>query len=464
MTNTMIDLPGVTPAKPESREKKIGDLLARSFAHCPSRSRPIIPIPPQNLSEGYTDRGFKAFLQNRFQIDSGIAGQLYQMWLMHPAPLVREVELRPDKPLHYFQDERGAFVNMYMPPRHVAGNGDVEIFLRFIQHLIPGLQERTWFLRWLAYKFQHPAERMVAILFVAHAEFGTGRGTLFKLLGRLFGDAYVRTIPYRIFTGESSQGQFVNWAAESLIVCIGELAARDGAGKYAANRETYERVKDIVDTTADTMEIVAKGIPSAKRRVFFSTILATNNKDAMALPADDRRFTVISNGERMSEALRRDVNAMIADPSAVGGIAEYLATMNVSGFDPFVPIQTDIKDEMVETHVTPLEQIVEDVLSGLKGACFIPQQIECLLSGKISPQLQTGIPNVVRSLSHRVKGGNDRLEIGGRKYTVFAKSKQAAAVWREKANALIIQEVLLNGPLSPVVPLFPQLPGSSAPL
>jgi hypothetical protein len=238
-------LPGVTPKPPESREQQIGDALKNAFAHCPSRAKPIIPIPPQTLSEGYTDRAFKALLQNRFQIDSGTAGQLYQMWLMHPAYLVREVELRPDKGFGLFSDERGLFVNMYQPPTHPTGTGDVEVFLRFLQHLIPDPRERAWFLRWMAYKFQNPSERMVAVLFVAHAEFGTGRGTLFKMLGKLFGDAYVRTIPYRIFTGESSQGQFVNWAAESLIICIGELAARDGVGKYASNRETYERVKTL---------------------------------------------------------------------------------------------------------------------------------------------------------------------------------------------------------------------------
>jgi hypothetical protein len=195
------------------------------------------------------------------------------------------------------------------------------------------------------------------------------------------------------------------------------------------------------------MEIVAKGLPSAKRRVFFSTVMATNNKDAMALPADDRRFSVLSNGERMSEELRRDVNAVINDPAAIGSIADHLATMNVSSFDPFVPLATDIKNEMVETHVTPLEQIVEEVVAAFSGLCFTSSQVEVALAGKASPQFQSGIPNVVRKLFHRVKGGNDRLEIDGKKFTVFAKTRQAATAWKERDNALIGAEISKNGPL-----------------
>lgn len=452
------------------------DYLADNFAFCPSRAKPIIPIPPKTLGDGYSEKNFKMLIQANFKLVPAEASAQVALWLHHKKlRTVEEIEMRPDKPLGFFRDDRGAFLNMYRPPNHPTVTDEydwaVDLFQEFLVHLIPDAAERNWFTHWLAHKFQNPASRGVGVIMVAaYGVYGAGRGTLFKLIEALFGFDFVRTIPWPILAGEGGQGQFNSWAAEAVVVCVDEIGKKEGAGRHSANREIFERLKTRVDPTLTQMDINAKNFSPVKRPVFFSTICATNNKDAVAIPAGDRRFTVIENGDKLSESMAVRMEAMRKDPHAVAAVAAYLASIEVSGFNSFKPLETDLKSEMTDAFVSPLEEMITEVVAEFPGDLFTTQQVEMAIRRKqdvMSAERWTTkvISTALTNNYPTVRARNSRLERNGKKFTVFAKTRDGRSRWEFKPNDAIAAEGERNGKLDPdflsEAQSLPLLPGMS---
>jgi hypothetical protein len=113
-----------------------------------------------------------------------------------------------------------------VPARH-RGEGEVDTYLEFIEHLLPVSVERTYFHDWSAHKYQYPGVPGHVVVMIATTDSGeeqqgTGRGTLFKILERLWGQRYVAHIDFNILTGTSAQGVYTDWLANSVLICVDE--------------------------------------------------------------------------------------------------------------------------------------------------------------------------------------------------------------------------------------------------
>ena len=84
--------------------------------------------------------------------------------------------------------ERGGlnYANQFfgLPEPEPARAADIDLMRRFMEHLIPSDEERTWLWQWLAAKYQQPWLRNCAVMFLAENVQGTGRGLLFSILNR----------------------------------------------------------------------------------------------------------------------------------------------------------------------------------------------------------------------------------------------------------------------------------------
>src|SRR5690606_37488122 len=110
------------------------------------------------------------------------------VWLRHERLIVVDgLRMRPDQPRPTFEDNGRRYVNCYDPPLHLSEGGCAQAGVEFLEHLIPDDEERRWFTQWLAFKLRYPHIPGPAVVMVAHKTFGTGRGTLGVLLGKLFG-------------------------------------------------------------------------------------------------------------------------------------------------------------------------------------------------------------------------------------------------------------------------------------
>ena len=154
---------------------------------------------------------------------------------------------------------------------------------------MPDEAERKWLWHWLAHKARRPWVPMVAVIMVAEA-FGSGRGTLFDILELLFGKTYVVPCSFGELTGRSAMARFNARMADALFAVVNEAVDEDGH-QQAQRRLAYEALKNAVDPSPTARRrFEAKGQHASAQRSAMSVIIATQHRDVVKLPRDDRRF------------------------------------------------------------------------------------------------------------------------------------------------------------------------------
>ena len=81
----------------------------------------------------------------------------------------------------------------------------------------------------------------------------------------------------------------------------------------------------------------------------------------MAIPHDDRRFTVLRNGRPMVEEERKAMEAWLVDPASPGALAALLSTRDLAGFDMYIPLRTAAKADMAEMALSDVDELMEDL-------------------------------------------------------------------------------------------------------
>jgi hypothetical protein len=316
--------------------------------------------------------GFQRLFRRWHQVRVGDRGGQHldyatSAWELHRSRInVRGFRMHPGASFPLFCDDCGdIYKNTYQPPRH-EGDGDLAVWEAFITHLLPDPVEREWFLDWLAHKFQHPEIPSVAVIMVAvDAEgrpvYGAGRGMLKDILSRLFGWSYVRPIDFDVFNGRSAQGVYTDWAAYALIVFVSESRDSVDAGRWAERRAVYERIKEVVDPRPVLRTFTSKGKPAFQGVAYASYLIASNNGDAVQIPAGDRRITALRNGPSMTESMAQALDAWMNVPGNIAALARMLAARNLSEFDAYSPLPTATKAVMQELALSEMDEWLIDV-------------------------------------------------------------------------------------------------------
>lgn len=181
------------------------------------------------------------------------------------------------------------FVNLFTIPEWGYGPIDqrhVDTFTQYLDYLIPEESDREYFLSWIAAKCQDMSFRGAAIVMVAKQQ-GVGRSTLADMIKTLLGATNVADVPFKDMVGDSD---FNEWQEKPFIVSEETLSG--DASKFFNN---YEKLKTLVDPRSRGITINPKfGI---KREVMAhsSYLFLTNHVNALAIPAEDRRFYVMNN-------------------------------------------------------------------------------------------------------------------------------------------------------------------------
>jgi hypothetical protein len=242
---------------------------------------------------------------------------------------------------------------------------------------VPDERERAWLVMWLAAKVQRPWLPNCGVIMVAEKQ-GVGRGTLFDMLGGIFGARHVRPVSAVELIGGGSQSQYTAWLENALVVTCDEVLAGDDSGGAMAwkRREVYERLKAMVDPRPRRVSIVRKGLPNNDADVFASFLLATNNVNALPLSPDDRRFAVITNADVKLEdragALEmlepwRDENGGFG-VGFCGAVGAWLRGVAVSwGEVRESPRWMAGRERMLQANESDLDGVLENVLRKIEG-------------------------------------------------------------------------------------------------
>lgn len=443
--------------------------IMETYAFCPARQKAIVPLWADDPDAGLTVTAFRQMMQPYAATIEGPRGgskkvSPVDLWMCSASRvLVEGLRMRPDQPRPIYEEDGRTYINVYAPPLHDEEGGEVSGGLELLAQLLPDPDERHWFTQWLAYKMREPFVPGPAVIMVAANTFGTGRGTLARLLERLFGSRYTRSIPFHIFAGQSYQSQYNDWLVSSVVVFVNESSNTEGSqSTYRTKTNTYEHLKETVDPRARSVHVVRKGENAFDANTYASFIIATNNRDALPLPPDDRRFAVLTNGQPRDVAFWDRVNKWMESDANIAAFARWLGEYDLAGYSPYdPPIMTEAKRTMIELGGTDIDRAFSEALGDMVGEVVCAEQvIERMKTLKVErgyEYVDGWQPIVKRLAQNRLTRIGERggafwlVPYNGQQVHAYVVSPSLASFWSSATPAEVLEEMKRNEAAGDVV-------------
>lgn len=303
--------------------------------------------------------------------------RLFDMWKQDAHRLAAtSAQMRPDMPRPFFTEDNQLVLNTYRPVRHDGVYGDAGTGLDMLARLLPVPEELRFFKQWLSHKIQYPAESGQAIVMVASDEFGTGRGSLFSLLRRVFGARYVESVDFKTISGQTSQSQYNEWRADNLLITVNEAQDTSGGSRWQNRNTAYEALKDIVDPGEKHFRVARKSVKNGKGVSYISLIVATNHSDALVIPSKDRRFAVLENGLPQPQEYWDQFHKWMRQEENVSAFVRSILAVDLAGYSPHTaPPMTRAKLDMIEAGASDIDRVMEEVLNAMPGRLAVKDQV-----------------------------------------------------------------------------------------
>ncbi len=429
--------------QPTDRALVAATKMLQTYAYCAHPAPLIYPLDARSLDAGLTIPAMRFRMMPNCDVETGQRGG---RTVTNPLDIfmgseqrieVAGARLRPDQPARLYEEDGKKWINIYHPPVHDATGGSPDVGITFLEHLLPDPDERRWFSQWLGYKLRHPHVPGPAVLMVAR-NFGTGRGTLGTLVSKLMGAEYVTTLPFHMFAGKSYQSQYDDWGAETLMAVITEASEAGDTSKFVAKHDTYTHIKSLVEPSADGTRRYVSKKQHFRAKAFTSYLIATNDVDALPIPAHDRRFAVLSNGDAGDPEFWIMVNRWMADPANVAAFYHYLCAVDMTGYSPFeAPPKTEAQVMMAALGRSALDHCIDEAFARLLSPAYTVEQIARLVEIISREDDTLELPDHWRKIirrevikrSYRVgvpNGINWQPLINGTRTAVFARTKKDA--------------------------------------
>lgn len=379
---------------------------------------------------------------------------LHELWMRSERRKnVVSFGMRPDRSYPFYEEDGGTHFNTYRP-NELPTNGDASVGYDLLQHLLPIEEERIYFMQWLGYKLLHPEVRGPGIIMVANDTFGTGRGTLIKIIQSMFAPHLSRIIDFETLTGKGTQGQYNEWLADAVLVAVNEAQEANNTSKWQVRQNAYEHLKNIVDPGHHDIYVKRKGLGNYQGKTYASVLVMTNHMDSMVLPQNDRRFAILENGSVQSQEYWDRIHDWRSNPSNIGAFAAALRQTDMAGYNPFVaPPMTHAKRDMVDAGESALDKAVEHIISGFKGPLLAREQLMLALedykadySVEFPDEWRKSVDKIFSRRTRTMPEGMDRVMSEGKYHFVRLLDRTRAPVYANEAEML--RDLLVNGPLS----------------
>jgi hypothetical protein len=246
--------------------------------------------------------------------------------------------------------------NLYRPPTIETGDAaKADLWKDHIRRVYP--DEMNHIVRWLAHRVQKPNEKINHALVLGGSQ-GIGKDTLLEPVKHAVG-------PWN-FTEVSPQqvtGRF-NGFLKSVILRISEARDLGDVDRYAF----YERMKSVIAAPPDVHRVDEKNLREHAVPNVTGVIVTTNYADGLYLPIEDRRHCVA-----WSQSVKEEFKANYWNDiwrwyqnGGIGHVAAYLATVDLSSFDPKAPPPKTVGwSMMVDSNRAPEDAELTDVIDNL---------------------------------------------------------------------------------------------------
>ena len=250
--------------------------------------------------------------------------------------------------------------NRWVDARPVSVPGDVGPWLAHVERMVPEKAEREHVLDVMAFKVQHPEVKINHAILHGGVP-GSGKDTMWSPFFWAIGGDSLRNVS--LVRNEEITSQW-GYALETEILVVNELRQAEAKDRRALENT----LKPLIAAPPEFLSVQRKGLAPYNLVNRLQVIAFSNERVAINLPSDDRRWFVIwSDAPRMTDA----EGAALWQWLKTGGksaVAAWLHARDVSKFSHgATPITTEAKAIMVEAGMSGAESFLVDLMRERKG-------------------------------------------------------------------------------------------------
>lgn len=324
-------------------------------------------------------------------------------------------------------------VNTWVPHDRSLPPGDIAVFLDHVDYLFGDDAPR--FLDWLAHIEQRPGELPHQCWLHISKEEGTGRNWLSAVIARLWpGNAAVNFDLAGMF-----KDGYNGTLSRKIVAVVDEI--RDGGG--SERWKNADVLKAAI--TADTRKINPK---FGRQSIEYNScrwLILSNHVEALAVNEADRRFNVVYTEHKPRDSgYYRRLYAAVREPVFIAGVAHFLGTRDLSGFNPFAPPpMTESKALVIAASRSEADEILADVVNHWPADVIQSSMLGELITGQLGGKIT---PAHRHALSRRGIKEFGKVRIGG--ITARVSILRNHERWKE-VDASLIRTELSRGPQQP---------------
>jgi hypothetical protein len=329
--------------------------------------------------------------------------------------------------------------NLYRPPRLQLGDADkAGPWLEHVREVYPDDAEHC--IRWLAQRVQLPHDKINHALVLGGAQ-GIGKDSMLEPVKYAVG-------PWNFHEVSPTQmlGRF-NGFAKSVILRVSEARDLGEIDRF----KFYDHTKVYTAAPPDVLRVDEKHLREHYVFNCLGFIITTNHKtDGIYLPADDRRHYVAWSNRSKDDFTENYWNELWSwyEDGGFGHVAAYLATLDLSGFDPKAPpLKTPAFWGIVYASQAPEDAELADVLDALESSEITTlSQLVAKASGGVAEWLmdrknRRTIPHRLERCGYVAVRNPDRDDglwiVEGARQVIYAKAALSVADQLRGARGLV---------------------------
>ena len=271
-----------------------------------------------------------------------------------------------------------------------------KLFNEFISYLIPDPQDASWFIDHIAAKAQDPKYRGPCVVLWTPVH-GSGRGTLERLLGDLWGEHNSTTVGLsELINGLGGEG--FNDFLLNMWVVVPE--SKDSQLTRTQESKAYESLKTGIDPAPTNHEIKKKYGGQGPGTAYSSTIICSNHEGAaLSIPPTDRRFLSIACTVRAATPEYFKALNDWRDTNWCPAVWNELRTRDISHHSGFAPKNLQRAQSPIDAAITVLAG--QRPTDRIATAAILFANMECdglihsptICQWALQFQIQLGAPN-----------------------------------------------------------------------
>ena len=303
--------------------------------------------------------------------------------------------------------------NRWRDARPVPVAGNIQPWLAHVERMIPDPREREHVLDVMAFKVQYPNRKINhAVLHGGHP--GSGKDTMWAPFFYAVGGPSLRNVS--LVRNEEINTQW-GYALEAEIMVVNELRQSEAKDRRALENT----LKPLIAAPPEFLSVNRKGLAPYDLVNRLQVIAFSNERVAINLPSDDRRWFVIwSDAPRMTDADGAQMWAWL-EAGGKSAVAAWLHARDVSSFAPgSTPMMTEAKAIMVEAGMSGAEAFLVELMRARigefsRGVVGAPWHALC---DRLQGTVQGNVKIVQPALLHALKeaGWVDMGRLKSRRY------------------------------------------------